>query len=109
MSESINESNDPEIRDGQTPHISLTEAPVPAPDGSIGIRVNVETIMDQIHQHWARQLADQIQRNAELAAALTVTSEELEEVRGKLAALTEVTNAPAEEATPRVRPLDHPV
>ncbi len=90
------------------PHISLTEAPMPAPDGSIGIQVPVNLIMDQVHQHWARQMADQIQRNAELAAALTVTSEELDEVRGKLAALTEVTNAPAEETPQRVRSIDLP-
>jgi hypothetical protein len=106
--ESINESNDPGTRDGQTPHISLTEAPVPAPDGSIGIRVNVETIMDQIHQHWAGLLAQQVQRNAELAAALTVTNDELSEVRAKFNALTEVTNAPAEEAQPRVREITLP-
>lgn len=112
--DSVNESNEGFTAPGPadatdlasgTPHISLTEAPVTAPDGSIGVRVNVETIMDQIHQHWARQMADQVQRNAELAAALTVTSDELAEVRAKLAALTEVTNAPAEETASAVREI----
>jgi hypothetical protein len=87
------------------PHISLEEAPLAAPDGSIGIQVPVNLIMDQVHQHWARQMADQIQRNAELAAALTVTSDELEEVKGKLAALTEVTNSPADDTSGRVRQI----
>lgn len=77
-------------------HLSLSEAQTPAPDGTIGIQVQVNTIMDQIHQHWARQMADQIQRNAELAAALTAVSEELEEAKGKLAALTAVSEELAE-------------
>jgi hypothetical protein len=101
------ESNDPAgLPEGV--HLELAEAPLGAgaPDGSIGIRVNVSQIMDQVHQHWARQMADQIQRNAELAAALTVTSEELEEVRAKLTALTEVTNAPAEDIPERVRQIN---
>lgn len=98
------QSGDPDFPADQV-HISLEEAPVPAPDGSVGVRVPVDVIMDQIHQHWARQMADQIQRNAELSAALTVTSEELEETKGKLAALTEVTNAPAEDTPSRVREI----
>lgn len=86
-------------------HISLEEAPLEAPAGMVGIQVPVNVIMDQIHQHWARQMADQIQRNAELAAALTSVSEELEEVKGKLAALTEVTNAPDMGEPSRVREI----
>lgn len=85
--------------------ISLTEAPVQAPPGTIGIQVTVDVIMDQIHQHWARQMADQIQRNAELAAALTATNDELTEVRAKLAALTEVTNSPGDDTPGRVRQI----
>jgi hypothetical protein len=86
-------------------HITLEEAPLATPDGSVGVQVPVNVIMDQIHQHWARQMADQIQRNAELSAALTVCSEELDEVRAKFAALTEVTNAPAEDAPSKVREI----
>lgn len=80
-------------------HLELTEAPLGAgaPDGSVAINVPVNVIMDQVHMHWAQQMAGQIQRNAELAAALTVTQEALQETQAKLAALTEVTNAPADQ------------
>lgn len=88
-------------------HLELTEAPLGAavPEGSVGVQVSVDVIMDQIHQHWARQMAAQIQRNAELAAALTVTSDELAETKSKLAALLEVTNAPAEDTASKVREI----
>lgn len=88
-------------------HLELAEAPLGAgaPEGSVGVQVPVNVIMDQIHQHWARQMADQIQRNAELAAALTVTSDELAETKAKLAALLEVTNAPAEDPASAVREI----
>lgn len=68
------------------------------PDGSVALRVPMNLIIDQVHQQWAAALAQATQRNAELAAALTVTQDELTEVRGKLAALQQVTNAPDEPA-----------
>lgn len=110
--ESVNESNmgfaTPAERANDLPegvHLELSEAPLGAgaPEGSVAINVPVNVIMDQIHMHWAQQMAGQIQRNAELAAALTVTQEALQETQAKLAALTEVTNAPAEDAPSRVR------
>lgn len=52
------------------------------------VMVAVDSIMNQIHEHWARLMADQIQRNAELTAALNAATEELTETKGKLAALT---------------------
>ncbi len=77
-------------------HLELTEAPLGggAPDGSVAINVPVNVIMDQVHMHWAQQMAGQIQRNAELAAALTVTQEALQELVAKHAALQAAVNAP---------------
>lgn len=69
--------------------------PVPAAPEEVSLRVPVNMIIDQAHQHWAAMLAGQVQRNAELSAALTVTQEELVEVKGKLAALQQVVNSPA--------------
>lgn len=93
----------PNVPDGL--QVSLTEAPVAAPPGTIGIQVQVDQIIDQIHQGWARQMAEEIQRNAELAAALTATNDALTEAQGKLAALTEVTNAPVDNTPGRVRQI----
>lgn len=66
----------------------------PDPDGTVSLRVPMNLVLDQVHQHWAANLAGAHQRNAELSAALTVTQDELVEVRGKLAALQQVTNSP---------------
>lgn len=52
------------------------------------VRVSVDSIIDQIHQHWARLMAAQIQHNAELSAAVSALSDENAELKSKLAALT---------------------
>lgn len=96
--EGINESND-------LPDIHLAEAPGLPEGGEVGIRVSVEQIMDQMHQHYAQIIAGQVQRNAELAAALTATSDELVELRSKFNALQQVTNAPDDGAAPAVRTI----
>lgn len=68
--------------------------PTPADPNTVQLRVPMNLIIDQVHQQWAAIVAQANQRNAELAAALTVTQDELTEVRGKLAALQAATNAP---------------
>ena len=70
-------------------------APDAADPNTVQLRVPMNLILDQVAQHWAAMLAGQVQRNAELSAALTVTQEELVEVRGKLKALESIVNAPA--------------
>lgn len=68
--------------------------PTVADPNTVQLRVPMNLIIDQVHQQWAAIVAQANQRNAELAAALTVTQDELTEVRGKLAALQAATNAP---------------
>lgn len=113
--DSVNESNDltTEEQDELSgslmniPDIHLAEAPGLPENGEVGIRVPVNVIMDQMHQHYAQIIAGQVQRNAELAAALTTTSDELVELRSKFAALQSVTNAPDDGAAPAVRTIPH--
>jgi len=87
------------------PSIHLEETGGVPEGGGVGVSVPVNVIMDQMHQHYARIIADQVQRNAELAAALTVVTDELTETKSKLQALTDVTNAPESGDSGAVRTL----
>ena len=72
------------------PGLQLVEAGAAAPvaeDTTPPVRVSVDSIIDQIHQHWARLMAAQIQHNAELSAAVSALSEENAELKLKHAAI----------------------
>jgi hypothetical protein len=73
----------------EIPGIQLVEAgQAPVQDETTPpIRVSVDSIMDQIHQHWARLMAAQIQHNAELSAAVAALSDENAELKAKHAAM----------------------
>lgn len=73
---------------GSLPGIALLEAgAAPAEEANPPVRVSVDSVIDQIHQHWARLMAAQIQHNAELSAAITALSEENTELKAKHAAM----------------------
>ncbi len=71
--------------------INGTDVPIsmPEPDQDTNqpVRVAVSSIMDEIHQHWASLMAGQVQRNAELSAAVTALTAELAEAKGTVAAI----------------------
>lgn len=53
------------------------------------LRVNVQSIIDQLHQRYAKQIAGLVQENAELAAAQDMLLAENAELSSKIKALTE--------------------
>jgi cell division protein FtsB len=60
----------------------------PNVNGGQNLRVNVASIIDQIHSRYTKQIAQLVQENSELAAGQDALSQENAELRSKLAALT---------------------
>jgi hypothetical protein len=51
------------------------------------LRVNVASIIDQLHNRYGKQLAQLFQENSELSAAQEAILAELDELRSKLSAI----------------------
>jgi hypothetical protein len=58
------------------------------PETGQNLRVNVASIIDQIHNRYAKQVSLLVQENAELAAAQDMLVAENAELKAKLEALT---------------------
>lgn len=58
------------------------------PDDQINERVTYDSILNQIHQRYAKQTASLIQENAEQGALLVQISSERDELKTKLEAMT---------------------
>lgn len=48
-----------------------------------GVRVHAQTVINGLHERYGKQVAALVQENAEIAAALAATQDELEELQAK--------------------------